>query len=68
MRAKTASIFHREGDEDVGTSVDPNDRLRLDAVRQKLPVFNLFGSVAMDGGCVREDRITVYGIYNYINN
>jgi hypothetical protein len=63
VRAKAASILPRKGDEDVRAAVDPNDRLRGGAIRQELHVFNLFGSVAGDGGCVREDGVTVYGIW-----
>ena len=68
MRAKAASIFHRERDEDVGPSVDHNDRLRGDAACQELSVLNLLGSVARDGRGVREDRVTIYCSHYYIHN
>ncbi len=68
MRVKAASIFQRKGDEDVRASMDPGDGLRGCAVRQELPVLNLFSSVAGDGGCVCEDRITVYRSHHCIND
>ena len=43
VRAEAAFVFNREWEEDVEPSVDPNDRLRGDAVRQKLYVFGSQG-------------------------
>ena len=60
MRAEAASVFHRERDKDVGSSMDPNDKLRRDAVRHELHVFGMLGNIARDGRGIREDRVPVY--------
>ena len=59
MGSETTSILHREGDEDMESSMDRRDGLRGDMANLEFAVFNLFGCIALDGRGVLEDDVAV---------
>ena len=68
MGAEAASILHREGDQDVRTSMDSGDGLSGSAVGLQLFVFGLFCCIA--GGRCRmlEDGVAVDNCYHCIHH